>query len=139
MSNIGNSNMRYVTFIVTQNCNLNCTYCYEHNKTKNSFDVNLAKEIILRELSIKDNYTEICFDFFGGEPFLEFDKIKEIVEFFKDRKFDKKVYFFAGTNGTLINKDIQKYTDKAVSKGLIKKNTADREKSRLTQKIKNMK
>ena len=33
----------------------------------------------------------------------------------------------------------QKYTDKAVSKGLIKKNTADREKSRLTQKIKNMK
>ena len=39
----------------------------------------------------------------------------------------------------LLNKDIQKYTDKAVSKGLIKKNTADREKSRLTQKIKNMK
>ncbi len=36
-------------------------------------------------------------------------------------------------------KDIQKYTDKAVSKGLIKKNTADREKSRLTQKVKNMK
>lgn len=36
-------------------------------------------------------------------------------------------------------KDIQKYTDKAVSKGLMKKNTADREKSRLTQKAKNMK
>lgn len=38
-----------------------------------------------------------------------------------------------------ILKDMQKYTDKAVSKGLIKKNTANREKSRLTQKIKNMK
>ena len=36
-------------------------------------------------------------------------------------------------------KDIQKYADKAVSKGLMKKNTADREKSRLTQKVKNMK
>lgn len=36
-------------------------------------------------------------------------------------------------------KDFQKYTDKAVSKGLIKKNTADREKARLTQKVKNMK
>ena len=34
---------------------------------------------------------------------------------------------------------LQKYMDKAVSKGLIKTNTADREKSRLTQKIKNMK
>ena len=36
-------------------------------------------------------------------------------------------------------KEFQKYTDKAVSKGLIKKNTASREKSRLTQKVKNMK
>ena len=36
-------------------------------------------------------------------------------------------------------KDFQKYMDKAVSKGLVKKNTADREKSRLTQKVKNMK
>ncbi len=36
-------------------------------------------------------------------------------------------------------KDIQKYIDKAVSKGLIKNNTADRQKSRLSQKVKNMK
>ncbi len=36
-------------------------------------------------------------------------------------------------------KDIQKYIDKAVSKGLIKKNTADRQKSRLTEKVKKMK
>ena len=36
-------------------------------------------------------------------------------------------------------KDVQKYSDKAVSKGLIKKNTADRQKARLTQKVKNMK
>ena len=42
-------------------------------------------------------------------------------------------------NADKLLKDFQKYMDKAVSKGLIKKNTADREKSRLTQKIKNMK
>jgi len=36
-------------------------------------------------------------------------------------------------------KDFQKYTDKAVSKGLVKKNTADREKSRLNKKVKDMK
>ena len=40
---------------------------------------------------------------------------------------------------TKLLKDLQKYMDKAVSKGLIKPNTADREKSRLTLKIKNMK
>ena len=37
-------------------------------------------------------------------------------------------------NADKLLKDFQKYMDKAVSKGLIKKNTADREKSRLTQK-----
>lgn len=39
----------------------------------------------------------------------------------------------------LLFKDIQKYIDKAVSKGLIKNNTADRQKARLNLKIKNMK
>ncbi len=36
-------------------------------------------------------------------------------------------------------KEVQKFADKAVSKGLMKKNTVNREKSRLTQKVKNMK
>ena len=36
-------------------------------------------------------------------------------------------------------KEFQKYTDKAVSKGIIKLNTASREKSRLAEKVKNMK
>lgn len=36
-------------------------------------------------------------------------------------------------------KDVQKYLDQAVSKGLVKSNTSDRQKSRLSNKIKNMK
>ena len=36
-------------------------------------------------------------------------------------------------------KSVQKNVDKAVSKGVIKKNTADREKSRLNKKVKDMK
>lgn len=35
--------------------------------------------------------------------------------------------------------DVQKTIDKAVSKGLVKPNTAAREKSRLNEKVKNMK
>lgn len=40
---------------------------------------------------------------------------------------------------TDILKEIQKYIDKAVSKGLVKSNTADRQKARLNLKVKNMK
>ena len=36
-------------------------------------------------------------------------------------------------------KKVQKNIDKAVSKGVVKKNTADREKSRLNNKVKGMK
>ncbi len=39
---------------------------------------------------------------------------------------------------TKLLKDTQKYIDRAVSKGLIKKNTADRQKSRLSCKVKEM-
>ena len=40
---------------------------------------------------------------------------------------------------SLLFKDVQKYLDQAVSKGLVHKNTSDRQKSRLSLKIKNMK
>ena len=43
------------------------------------------------------------------------------------------------TKTQALYKDTQKYLDKAVSKGLIKKNTANRQKARLSSKVKNMK
>ncbi len=52
---------------------------------------------------------------------------------------EKKIAANDKEGAELLVKDIQKYSDKAVSKGLIKKNTADRQKARLTQKVKNMK
>lgn len=47
----------------------------------------------------------------------------------------------AGEKDKSVNllKDLQKYIDKAASKGLISKNTAARQKSRLNSKVKNMK
>ena len=47
----------------------------------------------------------------------------------------------AGEKETANNlfKDIQKNMDQAVSKGLVKSNTADRQKARLNLKVKNMK
>ena len=39
----------------------------------------------------------------------------------------------------ILYKDVQKYLDQALSKGLVKSNTVDRQKSRLANKVKNMK
>ena len=51
---------------------------------------------------------------------------------------DKAIAANDSEKASLLWKDVQKYLDQAVSKGLIKKNTSDRQKSRLSLKIKNI-
>ena len=52
---------------------------------------------------------------------------------------DKAIAANNKEEATNLLKEIQKYADKAVSKGFMKPNTTNREKSRLSEKIKNMK
>lgn len=55
------------------------------------------------------------------------------------KNIDKEIAANNKENASNLLKDLQKFIDKAVSKGLVKQNTADREKKRLTEKVKNMK
>ena len=92
---------RYITLVLTHQCNLSCSYCYECNKDKSRMSFEMAKKILdqeLRDTSLK----KIEIDFMGGEPLLEFDLIKEIVEYAR-KTFDvKKINFFITTNGTIL-------------------------------------
>jgi len=54
------------------------------------------------------------------------------------RLCDKAILAGDKENAQKLLADTQKYVDRAVSKGLIKKNTADRQKSRLSNKVKEM-
>ena len=107
MTTIPPNKRKFVTLILTESCNLACTYCYEHYKTKNTMPLEVAKKIIDDEMTKQDFSELVCFDFFGGEPFLEFEKIKTLVEYIKNKKFDKPWELFVGTNGTLVHHEIQ--------------------------------
>ncbi len=97
---------RTVVITLTHNCNLNCSYCYEsHDTTSMNYDTLLR--IVETEFDKVTDDDEIEFDFFGGEPFLEFDNIRKIVEYVEGRKWPKPYCFFATTNGTLINDEIK--------------------------------
>ncbi len=52
---------------------------------------------------------------------------------------EKKIAEGSKEDATKVFKELQKYIDKAEQKGLIKKNTVNREKQRLNAKIKDMK
>ena len=53
-------------------------------------------------------------DFFGGEPLMNFDVVKEIVAYGRDleKTHDKKFRFTLTTNGVLLNDDIMEFANK---------------------------
>lgn len=100
---------KVIILTLTNHCNLACVYCYEHNKKIRTMDTELAFQIIDKEMMMDDGTNFVCFYYFGGEPFLEFEKIKEIHAYLKSRKWPKKWFSFATTNGTLVHEEQQKW------------------------------
>ncbi len=98
-----------VMLILTENCNLACSYCYEHHKTKNNMTFEVAKKIIDDELTKEDGFEEVVFEFFGGEPFLEFELIKKLHNYIFSHEWPKKVLCFATSNGTLVHGKIKEW------------------------------
>ncbi len=103
------TNIKTVIIQVTENCNLNCVYCYQHSKTKHVIKKDLIKEILSNSILKYNNYDEIHFEFFGGEPLLCFDMIKDVAEWMWTRDTNVPYLFFATTNGTLLTEEMKKW------------------------------
>jgi radical SAM protein with 4Fe4S-binding SPASM domain len=100
--------VKTISLILTQNCNLSCTYCYEHNKSKREMSFDTAINIVERYVNDSSNdFDECIIDFYGGEPFLNFELMKKICEYVWTKKWKKPYSFFATTNGTLIHGEIR--------------------------------
>ena len=111
----GSTRRRTCMLMVTHACNLNCSYCYESHKKNAYMDINLAKEIILKEAQFvkdSDQFDELEIDFMGGEPFMNFPLIKEIVEWLEGGVIDVPYVCFATTNGTLLTDKIKNWLRK---------------------------
>lgn len=100
---------RNVTLTITEACNLDCSYCYEDHKSKEVMSFETARAIIDKEFCEEKKYNEIALDFFGGEPFLYFDLIKQIDEYIKSLNYKGEYILFATTNGTLVHGEIQEW------------------------------
>ena len=83
---------RVATFIVTHECNLRCSYCYEHNKGSGKMSLETAKKCV--DLLFKEdesdndyinseNYHGIVLEFIGGEPLLEAELIDKTIDYFR--------------------------------------------------------
>ncbi len=72
--------------ILSWDCNQSCLYCYESKcrgdkkQTGTFSDINTSKLIDFIRDTHDENSPQLSFIFFGGEPLLYFEKIKEITE-----------------------------------------------------------
>lgn len=89
-------------------CNLRCIYCYEDKSGNQVFDLEDAKEKLKVFLGKPSDETYII-NLHGGEPFLVFDRIKELCEWAWEQNFPQKFIFFATTNGTKVHGEIKEW------------------------------
>lgn len=93
-----------IRFNLTSQCNIRCSYCYVDFKN-DKLDFLVAKNII-DYFSLK-TWDKKTISFFGWEPLLQFELLKEIVKYSKKRFTEKnqKVFFKIATNFLLINQE----------------------------------
>lgn len=118
--------LAHVTFVVTEQCNLQCTYCYECHKTEKKMSFETGKKIIDKLLDgnyVDETVQAIVLEFIGGEPLLEIDLIDKLMDYFKIESFKKKSPWFNNyvisitTNGILFNTEkVQKFIKKNKNK-----------------------
>lgn len=117
--------VRDVTFQVTDDCNLCCTYCYQHNKGHHKMPFEVAKKFIDLILSDKSDYINtsntsgLIVDFIGGEPLIEIDLIDEIATYLFTQMIEKKHPWLMRTRLSMSSNGVL-YFDEKVQKVLKK-------------------
>lgn len=100
---------------ICHDCNMRCKYCfaadgsYKEQRSMMSLEVGIKAVDFLIANSGKRKSLEI--DFFGGEPLLNFDVVKRIVDYARSREVDcgKTFSFTLTTNCLILNEDVIRY------------------------------
>jgi uncharacterized protein len=97
------SKVYILTLNVTRKCNLKCDYCFEDNEYRNfgNMSFGIAKKAIDAFFTTQTNTPDWVIIFTGGEPLLNFDLLKNVVEYINNKGL--KVEYRIKTNATLLD------------------------------------
>jgi len=93
-----------ITLSLTHRCNLSCTYCYSGRAVKKDMSFATAQKIVDFAMSITPPGQSIEFGFFGGEPLLYFDLMREITSYVREQ--ERPMRLNVTTNGTLLTQSV---------------------------------
>ncbi len=100
---------------ITHDCNMRCKYCFadtgEYGGKRSFMSSEVGKKAIDFVIDKSADRKNIEIDFFGGEPLMNFDVVKDIVEYANARAEETgKIFRFTiTTNGLLLNDEIEQY------------------------------
>jgi len=106
---------------VAHDCNLRCQYCFASTGSfegkRSLMSAEVGKKAIDFVISNSGNRRNIEIDFFGGEPLMNFEVVKEVVEYARaqEKVHGKNFRFTITTNGLLLNEDIKNYINENMS------------------------
>lgn len=90
-----------MSIALSEQCNLNCTYCNVDKLSKKKISAELFLEAFWKKKAELPNEL-FQIDFYGGEPLLQWPIVKDVIEATKD---EKNVQYFMPTNGLLLNEE----------------------------------
>ena len=106
---------------IAHTCNLNCSYCfasqgkYHGDRAVMSFEV--GKQALDFLIANSGSRRNLEVDFFGGEPLMNFDVVKQLVAYARsvEKEHNKHFRFTLTTNGMLIDDDVIEFANREMS------------------------
>jgi uncharacterized protein len=102
--------IKAMCLLVAEDCNLSCGYCFaeggEYGKGRTALmplkTAKAALDFLMKQSADREN---LEVDFFGGEPLMNFDVVRETVKYGRklERKYKKKIRFTITTNGLALD------------------------------------
>lgn len=135
------SPIKAMCLLVAQDCNLRCEYCFagkgDYGQGRMLMDLETGKKAIdfLIQRSANRKFLEL--DFFGGEPLMNFDVVKQIVAYAREQEklHDKVFRFTITTNGMLLDDDAIEFINKEMYNVVLsvdgRKSVSDRMRKRI--------
>ena len=103
---------------VAHSCNLNCQYCfasqgkYHGERALMSFEV--AKQAMDFLVANSGDHVNLEVDFFGGEPLMNFDVVKQTVAYARsiEKEAGKNFRFTLTTNGVDVDEEVMEFANR---------------------------
>ena len=106
---------------IAHDCNLACQYCFaeegEYHGRRALMSFEVGKKALDFLVHNSGNRINLEVDFFGGEPLMNWEVVKQLVAYGRslEEPFHKKFRFTLTTNGILLNDEIQEFLNKEMS------------------------